>query len=364
MEEASPGVGPPRNHVVIVDGTLSSLDVGCETHAGRLYRLLCEGGPRAAQSLAYHPGVQGIGWRKWLHAATGEGVNDAICAGYAALASRYRPGDRIFLFGYSRGAYAVRSLAGLIDRVGLLRRERAVERRVRRAFGYYKAGVISERAAVFRTRHCHPQTAIEAVCVWDTVRALGLPFPILSRLGARAVDFHDDQLGGHIRAGYHALALDEDRTAFCPAMWRREPGWEGVLEQVWFAGAHADVGGDLGMRAQAAPLANHAMVWMLERAARHGLLLPPEWRGRFPCDPAAPMIGSRRGIARLFLLRRPRAMGQSDGQRLHDSVAARAAALPSYRPRARLAPGAAWRDALGTAPQFDDDAVAPHVGAS
>lgn len=349
MDAARATTALGRNHVVIVDGTLSSLDPGCETHAGRLYRLLCEGGPRAAQSVAYHPGVQGIGWRRWLHAATGDGVNDAICAGYAALASRYRPGDRILLFGYSRGAYAVRSLAGLIDRVGLLRQDRAVERRVRRAFGYYQAGAISERAAIFRTRHCHPQVLIEAVCVWDTVRALGLPFPILSRLGARAVDFHDDALGGHVRAGYQALALDETRTAFCPVLWRRAAGWDGVLEQVWFPGAHGDVGGDLGRFEAAAPLANHALVWMLERAARHGLLLPSGWRGRFPCDAAAPMVGSRRGLARFFLLRRPRALGAADGERLHASVAARMAALPEYRPTARgaaLAAGAGPGSAL------------------
>jgi uncharacterized protein (DUF2235 family) len=326
-----------------VDGTLSTLAPGRETHAGRVYKLLTEGGPRAAQVVTYHPGVQGRGWRKWLNAATGEGVNEAILHGYAALAARWRPGDRIYLFGYSRGAYAVRSLAGLIDRVGLVRVERSAERRIRRAFRYYAAGEIGERAEAFRRRHCHPAVEIEAVCCWDTVKALGLPLPVLSRLGARAVDFHDDRLGGHIRAGFHALALDETRTAFAPVLWRRAPGWSGELEQVWFPGAHADVGGDVGGAPDAAPLANLSLRWMLERAQARGLALPPDWRARFPVDPAAPMQGARKGLARLFLLRRPRAVDAGDACALHPCAERRAEAT-GYRPRARL--GAA-REAAG-----------------
>jgi uncharacterized protein (DUF2235 family) len=331
---------PARNHVVIVDGTLSTLDPGFETHAGRLYKLLTETGPRAAQTVAYHPGVQGQGLRKWINAATGEGVNDAILHGYAALAARWRPGDRIFLFGYSRGAYAVRSLAGLIDRVGLVRVEHSAERRIRRAFHYYRQGVIDERAAAFRARFCHGAVPVEAVCCWDTVRALGLPFPILSRLGARAVDFHDDRLGGHIRAGYHALALDETRTAFSPVLWRRSQGWEGVLEQMWFPGGHADVGGDVGHAPEALPLAHLSLRWMLERAARHGLILPDDWRDRFPVDPSAPMLGLGGGAARLFLLRRRRRLRFGDGCVLHPAAMRRATAL-GYAPRAVVAAPAA-----------------------
>jgi len=339
-----------RNHVVIIDGTLSSLSPGCETHAGRLYRLLTEDGPRAGQVVTYHPGVQGVGWRRWLHAITGEGVNDAILAGYAALASRWRPGDRIFLFGYSRGAYAARSLAGLIDRVGLVRAEFSLDRRIQRAFRYYEGARITARAVAFRRRHCWPDTPIEAVCAWDTVRALGLPFPVLSRLGARAVDFHDDRLGPHIRAGFHALALDETRDAFRPVLWRRADDWDGVLEQMWFPGAHGDIGGDVGGRREMLPLANLSMNWMLERAESRGLRLPPGWRRRFPTDPCAPMLGCRRGLAAAFLLRRRRVVGAERGERLHPQVLARVFGAPGYRPAGRVpATGAALSPARAAA---------------
>jgi uncharacterized protein (DUF2235 family) len=328
-----PASRAPRTLVHIVDGTLSSLEPGRETHAGRLRNLLAELGPRADLAVGYHPGVQGQGLDRWLRAATGRGVNDAIRHAYAHLASRYRPGDRIFLFGYSRGAYAVRSLAGLIDRIGLLRPEAALERRVHRAFRLYAHGSARARAA-FAARHCWPQATIEMIGVWDTVKALGLPYPVLSRIHPAATEFHDHDLGPHIRNGFQALALDEDRTAFRPVLWDRKEGFNGRLEQLWFPGAHGDVGGMLDGFEAARPLADIPLVWMLEQAEPLGLPLPEGWRARFETDAAAPMLGARRGIARLFLSRAPRRVALHQGEDLHPSVAARMQAL-NYRPRAR-----------------------------
>jgi uncharacterized protein (DUF2235 family) len=324
-----------RNLVFVSDGTLSTLRPGQESNAGLLYRLLEEVGRHPYQRFDYDPGVQGIGWCKWLNAITGLGVNLTICQGYSFLASHYRPGDRIYLFGYSRGAYAVRSLAGMIGTVGLMRRRHATERNVRRAFRLYQR--IGDRGACgateeFTSRFCHGDVPIEMLGVWDTVKALGLPYPILSRLGRMATGFHDHALGPHIERGYHALAIDEDRTAFAPILWHRSEQWQGRLEQAWFPGAHGDVGGDIGRLAQARPLANIALNWMLLRAARHGLILPEDWQTRFPEDPAAPQFGNRRGIARLFLFRRPRVTGGGDGETIHLSIHERMVALPRYQP--------------------------------
>ncbi len=324
--------GGGRNLVFVSDGTLSTLSPGEETNAGLLYRLLDEIGPRPWQQVDYDPGVQGAGWRKWLNAITGMGINLAICQGYSFLASRYRPGDRIYLFGFSRGAYAVRSLAGMIGAVGLLRREEATQRNVRRAFRLYERDGSGAAKADFIARRCHDAIRIEMVGVWDTVKTLGLPYPVLSRLGRMATGFHDHALGPHIGHGYHALAIDEDRTAFAPILWQRSEHWQGRLEQAWFPGAHADVGGDIGSIAEARPLANIPLNWMLLRAVRHGLVLPEGWQARFPEDPAAAQVGNRRGIARLFLLRRPRATGGGDGEAIHLSIRERMAAVPGYRP--------------------------------
>ncbi len=325
----------PRNHVFIVDGTLSRLDDDCLTHAGRLHRLLSEADGGARQTLGYHPGVQGSGASKWVDAAIGRGFNRSVMDGYATLASRYRPGDRIYLFGFSRGAYAVRCIAGMIDRVGLLRRDAATQRRVTRAFRIYERAESGHAARAFRRAHCHDRVEIATVGVWDTVKALGLPYPLVSRFFPVAAGFHDTALGPSVRAAFQALAADEDRTSFTPVLWSRGT-WEGEMRQVWFPGAHGDVGGERGCLVPPIPLTLLSLVWMLERAAGRGLLLPEGWRARLHPDPSAPMVGSRRGINRLFLLRRPReATPGQDGQAAHASLAERAARVPGYRPRAR-----------------------------
>lgn len=347
-----------RTHVVIIDGTLSTLEPGLETHAGALFKLLAAH-RRPDVTVAYHPGVEGLGrkYRKggarsakaemarWARAAVGVGVNEAIRMGYAALASRYRPGDRIFLFGYSRGAYAARSLSGMIHRVGLLRRDAATERRVARAFRLYEGERPQAARDAFRSAHCHETTPIAAICAWDTVRALGLPYPALSRVAPLASAFHDHHLGPHVAAGYHALALDEDRDAFAPVFWNRGPGWRGRLEQMWFPGAHGDIGGAVGGASAARPLANMALVWMLSRAEEDGLRLPDGWRGAFLADAAAPMVGPSAGLGRLFVLRRRRLIGGADGHSVHPSAELRRDFDQRYRPRAR---GAATEPSNGS----------------
>lgn len=244
----------PRTHIVIIDGTLSRLDPGRESHAGQLFKLLTDRGLRRDQSVTYDPGIQGTGWRKWVAAASGMTINFSIEAGYSALASRYEAGDRIMLFGYSRGAYAARSLAGFIGRVGLLRKRHAMQRRVHRAFRYYEQRSFSQAAQLFSHRYCHAHVPIDFIGVWDTVRALGLPYPLVSRLAPMATEFHDHHLGDHVKAAAQALALDETRTAYAALLWERLPDWKGDLDQVWFAGAHMDVGGQLGRYPPARPL--------------------------------------------------------------------------------------------------------------
>lgn len=326
---------PPQTHIIIVDGTLSRLSDGHETNAGLLYKLLLETGSGATQTVGYDRGVQGSGVMKWVHVAAGSTINQSILSGYATLASRYRPGDRIMLFGYSRGAYAVRSLAGMIGQIGLLKREHAMHRRVLRAFRYYQAETRSNHARVFTVKFCHRQVPIEMVGVWDTVGALGLPYPILSRLAPMATEFHDHNLGHNIRHAFHALALDETRTAYAPILWDPQPGWYGTQEQVWFAGVHGDVGGHIWPLSTDRGLSNIPFLWMLEKAEACGLHLPEDWRARFPTDPAARSIGNRAGWGKFFLLRRPRIAGAASGEAIHPSVSDRESALPRYRKRAR-----------------------------
>lgn len=318
------------SHVIVLDGTLSSLRPGCETNAGLAYRLMARIG--APVSIYYEAGVQWCDWRSTGDVMMGRGINRQIRRAYGHLASRYRPGDRIYLFGYSRGAFAVRSLAGVIEQVGLLRADCATERNVRTAYRHYQSVPGGQVAGAFSDTNCHDAVEIEMLGVWDTVKALGLRLPILWRWSEQAHRFHDHRLGPSVKHGYHALALDETRQAFAPVMWVCEENeGEGHVEQVWFPGAHGDVGGQLGGHAAARPLANLSLVWMMEQAEARGLALPEGWREAFPTDPGAPSVGSWMSWGKLFLLRKRRVVGRDRSERLHESVQERARAPKALR---------------------------------
>lgn len=309
------------DHVIVLDGTFSSLTPGQETNVGQIYRLLTEGGRRAGRDVYYEPGLQWAGWRNGWAIIQGHGLDDLICRAYGWLASHYRSGDRIFLIGYSRGAYAVRSLAGLIDRVGLLKREHATERGVTLVWRHYQTDPDSTGARAFARRFCHAAAPIEMVGVFDTVKSLGIKVPLLGMLIKDKTSFHSHALGRSVRHGFHALALDENRNAFAPVLWESAPDWVGNVEQVWFRGAHGDVGGQTGDFPAARPLANIPLVWMLDRIAAVGLSLPEGWRDRFVQDVNAPMVGTTRAWGKWFVIRRRRRVMRDPSERLHPSVA-------------------------------------------
>ncbi len=176
------GESKPRGsqaHVIILDGTMSSLEPGSETHAGQTYRLMCEMVPEV--SVFYESGVQWSDWRSTLDVMMGRGINRQIRRAYGYLASRYRPGDTIYLMGYSRGAYAVRSLAGVIDMVGLVKAEHATERNIRTAYRHYECSPGTHIAGQFSRAFCHDDVEIEMVGVWDTVKPRGLRLVVLWR---------------------------------------------------------------------------------------------------------------------------------------------------------------------------------------
>ena len=310
----------PIDHVVILDGTMSTLEEGLETNAGITYKLLCELAPNRHVSLWYEAGIPWDGWRNSLNVIAGRGLNRRIRRAYGFIASRYRPGDRIFLMGYSRGAYAARSLAGMVDQIGLLKAEHATVRNIRQIYRLYQETPGGQAAQTFARLYCHEAVRIEMVGVWDTVKALGIRLPLLWRVSPMATEFHTHRLGPSIAHGYHALAMNETRMAFAPVLWETPADWEGTVEQMWFRGTHGDVGGHLSGFEAARPLSNIPLVWMLEKLEGCGMALPEGWRERFVQNPDAPSVGMWRGFGKLFLFRRRRVIGSNLTERIHPTA--------------------------------------------
>ena len=309
-----------RDHVIIIDGTMSRLEDGHETNAGITFKLLSEVAQASRTSVRYEAGIQWQSWRHTLDIIEGRGINRQIRRVYGFLASRYHPGDRIFLFGYSRGAYAVRSLAGVIDRVGLLKAEHATERNIQIAYRHYQRAVCGAAHKAFVKKYCHADAPIEMIGVWDTVKALGFRAPVIWRWAEKAHAFHDHSLGQSIRHGYQALALHETRDAFTPVLWETPEDWPGHVEQMWFRGSHGDIGGQLVRFLPARPLSNIPLSWVLGKAEASGLALPEDWRERYPEDPHAPLAGSWRGWGKYFLLRSRRVVGEDPSETVHPSA--------------------------------------------
>lgn len=310
----------PQTHVIILDGTMSSLEAGMETNAGQTYRLMKEVTPSV--SLFYEAGVQFKRWKNAPDVMMGRGINRQIRRAYGFLASRYKPGDKIYLFGYSRGAFAVRSLAGVIDRVGLLEATHATERNIRQAYRHYQGNPDSDPARAFSAAFCYQNVDIEVIGVWDTVKALGMRLPILWRWAEIKHAFHNHHLGHNVKKGFHALALHETRQVYEPVLWTCDEGEPCRADQVWFPGTHGDVGGQLKGNEESRPLANVSLVWMLQNAEENGLPLPSDWQLRFPTDVTAPSVSTWSGWGKLFLLRRKRKVGQDKSERLHKTAQA------------------------------------------
>lgn len=232
------------------------------------------------QTVFYDQGVGSGGLLdKVLGGALGWGLSQNVRDAYLFLVRNYEPGDEIYLFGFSRGAFTVRSCAGLIRKCGLLREEN--HKLIRDAYALYKrrdATADAPHAIDFRRKYSHDPVPIKLIGVWDTVGTLGVPFNPLNAITKWMYEFHDDMLSRHVEHAYHAVAIDERRRFFNVSLWQKHgkaPPTQ-KLEQVWFPGCHADIGGGN----KETLLSNVALNWMIEKAHRAGL----QFNGKLVAD--------------------------------------------------------------------------------
>jgi len=265
--------------VVCCDGTWETANVRDLTNVAKIALAIApEDSAGVEQRTYYQPGV-GTRWLdKYAGAIFGLGVSPDVRNAYRYIVQNFDPGDELFLYGFSRGAFTARSLAGFIRNSGVLRREHID--RLDDAYALYRnrndaAHPRSVEARLFRRAYSH-ETRIRFIGVWDTVGALGIPLtgvPLVDLINDRS-RFHDTDLSSTVDAAFHALAIDEHASLFRPTLWtsqKHAPEHQRV-EQVWFAGSHSDVGG--GIRGHG--LSDVALAWMVERSREYGLAFSPD----------------------------------------------------------------------------------------
>jgi uncharacterized protein (DUF2235 family) len=291
-----------------------------------------------------------------LGGAFGYGLSDNVLDGYRWLCETWQPGDLLYLFGFSRGAYTARSLGGMIRKCGLLRCDAggSVARAdVAAAYDFYRdtCSKPDDPAAVaFRTSHSIV-IDIHFIGVWDTVGSLGIPgtaswFPY----ARKRYQFHDTELSKIVRYAYQALALDEHRADFAPTVWTRNPytvkagetltskKTEQIeIEQRWFIGSHSDVGGGNdcdGAGRQPDPLPELSLAGLQRKAIAAGLACDALFMPEADANAGVPRNSYAEFMSGLYKEFKPpfdRMLGTGVNERIDDSVWQRWLADSSYR---------------------------------
>ena len=282
------------------DGTWNKIDGEHPTNVARIAQSVSrydkEGRP---QFIYYDEGVGTSATERWTGGILGRGLMENVIEAYHFLVLNYEPGDQLYVFGFSRGAFTARSFVGLVRNCGIISRRSLTH--IRAAMKLYMnradgASPNSERARQFRMEHCpmlclpgdlkwrketFPDKAqddltdlnIQFLGVWDTVGALGIPNHLswLAKLFNRKYRFHDTTLSSFVSRACHAVSVDEQRRAFEPSMWTNlddlNDRTTDRYEQVLFPGVHAAVGGGGPVRG----LSDAALEWIFKAARKQGL---------------------------------------------------------------------------------------------
>lgn len=284
----------------------------------------------------YDPGV-GTGMFERLSGGVfGAGLSKNVRDGYRFIVEHYEKDAKLFLFGFSRGAYTARSLGGMVAKCGVIKPVPGTDLNKTIEVLYekiYRNRDLSGDEAVdaeikrLNISRSISRTDIEMVGVWDTVGALGVPTSIFHVINRWLESFHDTDLNSKVRHGYHAVALDEQRKAFEPTLWQDRRG----IEQVWFAGVHSNIGGGYADSG----LSDITLEWMLSKAKKHGL----NRHERVPFAIRPNFLGelrdSRSGFMRLAEVKRRDVASTDRNPVLHGSVLRRIAdRLSAYDPAA------------------------------
>jgi len=266
---------------LFLDGTWNTVDD--DTNVWRM-KSLCT---VDVNQICYYSAGVGTSYGQRLKGGLfGYGLDDEVIQAYQWLMENYNNGDHIFIFGFSRGAFTARSLSGFISKCGLLKPGAPIS--LKQLYARYRKGstvhTIRELKEIIGELSFEEKWLKEYSMpipiwfqgVWDTVGALGIPFGNFPTISRSKYAFLETDLRINNDYAYHALAIDEHRKTFAPTLWTKSvkkdaptytPRSLSQVEQRWFVGAHADVGGgyDNGLLAQV------SLKWLMQKAQSHGL---------------------------------------------------------------------------------------------
>lgn len=314
-----------KNIIMCCDGTGNEY-FGSKTNVVKMFEAIIH--KRNPDQFAYYdPGVGTIGstaalsnlgkkFTRVLGLAFAVGLTKNIEEAYEFLMEYYNKGDKVFLFGFSRGAYTVRALSGLLTRCGLLHKmyKNQIPYAVK-LYRNYKKKYGLDRVREFKetfARTCNPHF----IGVWDTVKSTGL---------FGQYKFSDFVLNENIEFGFHALAIDEKRRKFRCLPWE-PPTKNQVIEQVWFPGVHCDIGGSY----REDGLSNIALHWMAEKAKAQGLDLSKEVLNKYPPNCRTKKHTSFKG---LWILLWKKIRKIKEGSNIHECVYQKIKLDPDYKPK-------------------------------
>ncbi|HZP21373.1 MAG TPA: DUF2235 domain-containing protein [Bauldia sp.] len=351
----------PKRLIVCLDGTWNDARGATQvTNVVRIRDALVSGADTNGdiqQRIYYDEGV-GTGdgpIDKVFGGAFGSGLSRNIRQAYKYLCRHYNPGDDIHIIGFSRGSFTARSLAGMIGVCGLLRKESCTTENEHLVWSYYHTDR-KDRSPGDESKWrdvSYSDVPIRSVAVFDTVGSLGIPDRYLNQILHSRFAFHDTRIGTAIKNAFHAIAIDERRRPFSPTLWERPfntPKY-GNVQQVWFPGVHADVGGGY----PEAALSSIALDWIVKKLKSVGVEFEEEelksaGLGSVRDAPAGTIHESRSWLyladrMRLYFRRITRDGGfeaaRGDDEQLrydpldesiHCSALERAVRVPEYRP--------------------------------
>jgi len=336
-----------KNVIVCLDGTGNQLQARASTNVVRLYEMLDLSDP-ALQVAYYDPGVgtfsaQGT-WTaparalsKLIGLAFGGGIRENLAEAYTFLMQNWEPGDKVFIFGFSRGAFAARALAGILYRAGVFRRgcENLVQYLVANYTGHRGDWTdddwkqIDRMSAAFaHVQRGRRSVPIEFLGLWDSVRAAGILRQSMTWPYTRQLP--------NVQHAWHAVSIDELRRPYREYLVTATP--KTTVNEVWFAGVHSDIGGTF---VDDARLAEITLKWMVDGARERGLLVRDRAYRKHCAVDATHADGTVHRMGRIWMLLGQRRRPLPGGARVHSSVQKRSAP-PDHRNR--IPTDAVWED--------------------